>query len=98
MATIQAFDVIQPPTSRDVRERAFESLRRSDVMRLVLLPHQEVPPPAEISIPFRVLQVANLEDDGSMTILGHDENTHNSVRVTTEANLSLPASGTMVLS
>ncbi len=64
MVSIEKYTVIEPPTSGEVAELAFNQLSRGGFLRLVLLSDTEVPRAVPQEVEFRIAQTLHPEDGG----------------------------------
>lgn len=89
---IQRFDVIEPPTNREVEERALTALSGSGVLNLVVRStEQEVPKPSDKELAFNVRSIGRPQEL-SMLIRGStDEGAHIIVRTSLETEGSATA-------
>jgi len=94
MAQIKEFIVIEPPTSGEVRERAFEALKAHDRLLLTVLGTQEVPKPEPEEITFDILQTSQAPE-GAMRLMGRTA-TRDIISVITLSDESLPATGDII--
>ena len=94
MAQIKEFIVIEPPTSGEVREQAFEALKARDYLSLTVIGTQEVPKPEPEEIAFNILQTSQTPE-GGMRLMGRTA-TKDIVSLTTLSDESLPATGDIV--
>jgi hypothetical protein len=72
MSVIKEYYISEPPTSGELRERAYDALQSGGILTLTLLGNQEVPRPQEESVTFRIKSTHH-RDDGSMIIGGMTE-------------------------
>ncbi len=96
MLTVHEFSVIEPPTSEEVRENAFEALQTGDYLSISVLSEQEVPKPAPENISFAINETAH-PHDGGMRLIGRtalDE----IVSIIIESDGTQPATGNIVKS
>lgn len=98
MAQLNEFIVIDPPTSGEVREKAFEALKARDALALTIVGIQEVPKPVQEPIQeelfFNIQHTSQLKD-GGMRLMGRSA-IKGIVTVTTRSDDSLPASGDII--
>ncbi len=94
MPVIKEFNVIEPPTSGEVQERALEALLSSGLLKLTLLGQEEVPRPKETTIEFRVAQTIHPEE-GGMRITGPTSE-DNSVVIYAPEDTGMPATASIV--
>lgn len=96
MLTVHEFSVVEPPTSEEVRERAFEALRAGDYLSITVLGEQEVPKPEPEDISFAINETAHPKD-GGMRLMGRtalDE----IVSIVIDGSSEQPAMGNIVKS
>ncbi len=94
MAHIKEFIVIEPPTSGEVREHAFEALEARGSLRLTVLGTQEVPKPEPEEVAFNIHQTSQLTE-GGMRLVGRNA-VKDSISVTIDSQATLPAIGDFV--
>ncbi len=91
------YEVVHPPTSGEVREEAFEAIRqKSGRLCVRMMSRQEVPPPEEKGVCFRIRRTFHPEDGRAMTIGGTNEE-GNTVNVHTHEEDGQPATANMVV-
>ncbi|HWT56139.1 MAG TPA: hypothetical protein VN031_03870 [Candidatus Microsaccharimonas sp.] len=91
MITVQEFSVIEPPTSEEVRRRAFEALQAGDFLSVTVLGSREIPRPEPETVAFDISETAH-PADGGMRLIGRtalDE----VVTMTIESDGAQPAHG-----
>ncbi|HSH55440.1 MAG TPA: hypothetical protein VK983_01280 [Candidatus Limnocylindrales bacterium] len=96
MARIEEFNVIDPPTSLEVQDRAFEALRNNGVMPMILMPTREVPPPVSQNVSMRIHQTIH-PVEGGMTISGRDELSRYSLTVRMTDDYENQATASLVI-
>ena len=64
MISIEKYTVIEPPTSGEVTERAFQQLSRGGYLKLVILGQAEVPRALPQELEFRIAQTLHPEEGG----------------------------------
>jgi len=89
MARIQQFNIIQPPTSGEVRTQALGALECKGVLKLTILGKQDLPKPELSSVEVQVRDAHQPDNEGLR--FGGTDAEGNSVRIRTEADPELPA-------
>jgi hypothetical protein len=94
MITVHEFSVIEPPTSAELREQAFEALQAGDFLPVTVLGNQEIPKPEPEQIAFSIHETSH-PTDGGIHLVGRtamDE----IVTVTINGDGDQPATGEIV--
>lgn len=91
MAQLREFTVLEPPTSGEVRERAFAALKAREALTLTVIGVQEVPKPVTEELAFNIQNISQLQD-GGMRLMGRSA-LKDIVTITTSGDDSLPAWG-----